>query len=91
MTMVTGMRAPRARLRLRPNRPAEREGKTSSNAHPAVIVRQRVRPMAGPMTSSGGRSSKHETRICRAVESHHNVQCILDAPPSRSMTVEYAA
>jgi hypothetical protein len=24
-----------------------------------VIVRQRVRPSAGPMTGSGGRSSKH--------------------------------
>jgi hypothetical protein len=29
----------------------------------AVIARQRVRPKAGPMTGSGGRSSKH--RIVR--------------------------
>ncbi len=30
VTTVTGMRAPRARLSLRPNRPASREGKRSS-------------------------------------------------------------
>src|SRR6516164_8131573 len=37
VTMVTGMRAPRARLSLRPNEPASREGKRSSNAPPGTL------------------------------------------------------
>jgi hypothetical protein len=32
-----------------------------------VIVRQRVRPSAGPMTGSGGRSSKHRRLVLAGV------------------------
>ena len=40
VTMVTGIFAPRARLSLRPNGPASRDGKRSSNAPPSTICRE---------------------------------------------------
>ena len=49
-----------------------------------VIARQRVRPLAGPMTGSGGRSSIAERRETRAA---HYIELLqgLDAPPPRRM------
>jgi hypothetical protein len=46
-----------------------------------VIVRQRVRPSAGPMTGSGGRSSKHRrSDLARALPDPPALG-LLDAPP----------
>ena len=56
VTMVTGIFAPRARLSLRPNGPASREGKRSSNAPPAFAARLSMRQARQPSRSASIRN-----------------------------------
>jgi hypothetical protein len=53
----------------------------SVSANPTVIVRQPVRPLAGRMTGSGGRSSIPKTSVIEP-----RSRGVLDAPPARGMT-----
>src|ERR1041385_1988029 len=52
-----------------------------------VMPRQRVRPLAGPMTSSGGASSSHKPCI-GSLRDITPCGCLLDRPLSRTMTAE---
>ena len=52
-------------------------------AYSAVIVRQRVRPKAGPMTGSGGRSSNRRQRVV-ALPCHEDAFVFTGCPLSRA-------